>query len=136
MQFQETNYLNDVIEVYPSNIGKIFFYTNLIIVEAKEGVHINYENTKDVYKKIKAFFGERSFGLVSNRINNYSIEVLDYNKLFKKLPNLTAYGIVCYNLKSTYNVEIEKAFSKVPFHGYNKLKDALNGTINLVNGKK
>ena len=122
MKIQNSNYLKDVIEVFPCNIGKVFFYKDLAIVEAKQGMHVCYENTKDLAIKIKDFFGSRKFGLISNRINDYSVEILDYERFYNYLPNLVAHGITYYNSQTSFNVELEKNYIGVPLFSNNNLK--------------
>ena len=133
MKTQDSHIKENVIEIFPNEIGKLYFFKHLVIIEINEGVHVSYENASTMIIKIKSFFGGKlPMGIISNRINNYSVEVLDYDKLFKYMPNIKAFSVVYYNIQNSYNIEIEKSFSPVPFHGYNNIDDAIKNTLNII----
>ena len=136
MRIQDSHILNDVIEVFPSDVGKLFFMKRMVIIEINEGVHLNYKNAEHIFLKIKDFFGNsKRIGIISNRINNYSIQVLDYQKLFNYIPNIKLYGIVHYNKQHFYSYQIEKRFSPIPLQNYNSINEALDYTLTMLDKK-
>ena len=125
MKVQESIYVNEVLEVFPCPVGKVFLFKNIVLLEINSGVHLTFDNTQSFIKKIKSFYAKKSaVGFISNRVNTYSSEVLDYKKLFNKLLMIKTFSIVYYNLQTAYNIEIEKKISNVPFVGFKNLTEA------------
>jgi len=118
-------------EVHKFPMGDLFFFENMVVAQINEGEHINYKTTKDTFKCINNYYEalKKPFGFISNRLNKYSIEVLDYPKHSKSLPSLKLYGIVGYSKFDTININLERQFSKLPVLGFDDLTQAFN-TIN------
>ena len=134
LKIQDSHILKEVIEVFPSEVGKLFFLKRVVIIEINEGVHLNHKNAEQIFLKIKDFFGNKKrIGIISNRINNYSIQVLDYQKFFNYIPNIKLYGIVHYNKQHFYSYQIEKRFSPIPLQNYNTIDEALDYTLAMLN---
>jgi hypothetical protein len=94
------------------DLGRFYFLNNFVITEFKEGVHLTYENTKELFKLAKKHFGSNLFGYVSNRVNNYSVSPTDYPLFDNELSNISVFGVVCYNQNNKSNIDIENRFSK------------------------
>ena len=91
-------------------LGKLFFFENYFIAEFNEGVNIGFDNFKEAEILIKDYFGENNFGFISNRVNSYSIVILDaplFNETFK---NLAAYATVTYSAFAEKVFEVENHF--------------------------
>lgn len=83
------------------------FFENLVVSQANEVVHISKNTAQDCFKTIHDFYGiDKSIGYISNRINKYSIEVLDYPKDSSLFPNLEIYAVIGYSHFSEMNIEI------------------------------
>jgi hypothetical protein len=132
MKLQELHILDDVLEVYPSNIGKLYLFDDLVILEVFEGVHVTHQKLKSVVAKINSFYGDQKIGFISNRINKYSIEAIEYPKFANALPNIAIFTVCYYNLKAAYNLELEKRFLKNPIPSFTKLLDAYNFTKSYI----
>ena len=132
MKIRELHILNDVLEVYPSKIGKLYLYADLVILEVQEGIHVTHSKLKCIVTKINSFYGDQKIGFISNRINKYSIEAIEYPKFANSLPNIAIFTVCYYNMKAAYNLELEKRFLKTPIPSFTNLIDAYNYTRSYV----
>ena len=74
-------------------------------------MHIDINNVSQIHKKLSSFYGpSRPFGILANRVNSYSIDLLDLNSFKQIMDNLCAYGIISHNLASAMNADIESKF--------------------------
>ncbi|OYX23270.1 MAG: hypothetical protein B7Z06_10465, partial [Flavobacteriales bacterium 32-35-8] len=105
------------------HLGDLFFFENYLIAEFNEGVEINYKNFDAVRELIKEHFGNDSFGLISNRINSYSIVITDA-PLFNQCESLKAYATVTYSLFAERVFNVENYFFKFNKQNFNSLSDA------------
>jgi len=122
---------NQIKEVHKFPMGDLFFFENMIIAQVNEGEHVSFNSTKIAFKCIYNYYEvlKKPFGIISNRLNKYSIEVLDLPKYNKNLPNLKFYGIVGSSGFSNINISLEKQFSKIPVLAFDNITRAYN-TIN------
>jgi len=97
---------------YKLNLGQFYFLNNPVIAEFKEDVHLALENTKELYKLAKKYFGAHLFGHLTNRIHTYFVNVLDYALTDEKLNNIVAFCAVYYRGHNKSNIEIENQFTK------------------------
>lgn len=68
---------------------QLSFYPNYVIVEAVEGAKVNNEIVAETLKLIFDHYKKTDFVLITNRKNNYSIDIDIYTvKLMKKLRAL------------------------------------------------
>lgn len=132
MKLRELHILDDVLEVYPSQIGKLYLYNDLVILEVLEGVHVTFKKLKVIINKINSFYGDRKIGFISNRINTYSIEAIDYPRFAQALPNIMIFTVCYYSLKAAYNLELEKRFLNNPIPSFTSLIDAYNYTKSYI----
>ncbi len=103
-----------VIKTCGINLGQLYFFNNIVISEIKEGIHVTFENSQELIEAIKDYFGSsRPFGMVSNMINSYSVNLTDSEKFKEELKNLSAYAMVTYNAAGKLNAEIASNFCKV-----------------------
>ncbi|WP_292944876.1 hypothetical protein [Olleya sp. UBA1516] len=125
---------NQIKEVHKFPMGDLFFFENMIIAQVNEGEHVSFDSTKIAFKCIYDYYEafKKPFGIISNRLNKYSIEVLDLPKYSKNLPNLKLYGVVGYTNFNDINISLEKQFSKIPvldFDNITKAYDTINDYI-------
>jgi hypothetical protein len=112
-------------------MGDLFFFENMIITQVNEGEHVSFNSTKLPFKCIYDYYEalKKPFGIISNRLNKYSLEVLDLPKYSKNLPNLKFYGVVGNTNFNNVNISLEKQFSKIPVLDFDNISEAYN-TIN------
>ncbi|TPN88744.1 hypothetical protein [Aquimarina algicola] len=101
---------NHCIKKYDLDICKLFFYTNYLIIEVKEGVCFDHEKAKKISELTKLHFGDSPFGYISHRINSYSINPTDYLKIREVFPYLKAFAVVTYTPIQESNVKFENLF--------------------------
>ncbi|MDC8001598.1 hypothetical protein POV26_11160 [Aequorivita todarodis] len=110
-------------KVLETEIGIIYFYRALVIVEAKEGIVISHKNGLSALLKGLGYLGAKPWVYISNRIHSYSVKPMDY-KYLNKVPTLKAMGIVVYNEMARSNAELESTFCKKPFRIFDNLTEA------------
>lgn len=108
-----------------TEIGVISFYDNFIVFEAREGVVVSYKTGFSTLPKVLVYMGTKRWVFISNRVNSYSINPVDY-KYFNKIPFLRAVAIVYYNEITYTNAQLEGKFCKKPFNIFNNLIDAFS----------
>ncbi|WP_157805275.1 hypothetical protein [Confluentibacter citreus] len=123
MSITETPLYQNVKSHEKTSLGNLFFFENYIVAEFFEGVEINYNNFETVRELIKEHFGNDSFGLISNRINSYSIVITDA-PLFNQCESLKAYATVTYSLFAERVFNVENYFFKFNKQNFNSLTDA------------
>lgn len=122
-----------IIEYHAIGLGQFFFLKNIVVAEINEGVHMDFQASKEFITLISDFYGtKKPFGYVCNRINNFSISPLDFPKFNKALPNLTIFGIVHNNHFDRMNYEIEKRFCNRPYKSYSDLYSALSQVESFI----
>lgn len=105
------------------DLGNLFFFENYVVAEFKEGVAINYKNFEQARELIREHFGDGNFGLISNRINSYSIVITDA-PLFNQCETLKAYATVTYNLFAEKVFNVENYFFNFNKQNFHSLEDA------------
>jgi hypothetical protein len=111
MRIANTNLAPQIIKQTESEVGMVHFFNHLAVVEFNEGAHIDLSTVKKTLKDIIDYFGQsKPFGIITNKVNSYSISLLDTKYARQALPNLTAYGIVSYNSASRMSAGIESSF--------------------------
>ncbi len=123
MSITETPLYQNVKSHKTISLGDLFFFENYLVTEFNEGVEINYNNFDAVRELIREHFGDDSFGLISNRINSYSIVVTDA-PLFNQCQSLKAYATVTYSLFAEKVFDVENYFFKFNKQNFNSLTDA------------
>ncbi|WP_452219773.1 hypothetical protein [Lacinutrix salivirga] len=106
-------------------IGNLFFFKNYVISEVNEGVHFSYSSAKEYILLIAQHYkNHKVLGYISNRVNTFSIEALDYPKLLTAIPNIEVFCTVTYSYFDSMNVDIEKQFCKKPYLSCSSLLEA------------
>jgi len=131
MSITDTPLYQHVISHKTIKLGNLFFFENYVVAEFNEGVEINYKNFDAVRELIKEHFGNDHFGLISNRINSYSIVITDA-PLFNQCESLKAYATVTYSLFAERVFNVENYFLKFNKQNFNSLTDAKNWVENTL----
>ena len=127
MSISESNLASLIVKQSKSNVGIVHFFNQIAVIEFNEGTHIDLVSVNDTLRDILNYFGRsKPFGIVANRVNSYSISLLDIKDARQKLPNLTAYGIVSYNNATRMNAEIESSFCEWKDICFNNLHESLD----------
>lgn len=110
-------------KVLETDIGMVYFYGNIVVFEANEGVILSYKTGFSILLKGLTIIGSKPFVYISNRTNSYSIKPMDY-KYLNKVPTLKCMGIVAYSEVGQSNAELESNFCKKPFRIFDNLTEA------------
>jgi hypothetical protein len=120
-------------KVLDTEIGTIYIYNNLVIMEGKENVNISISNGMPILLKVVKLVGLRSVVYISNRIHAYSVDPNDY-KYLEMIPNLKGIGVVTYNQYSFNTAVLEEKFFRKPFKVFANLEDAKRWASHVVDG--
>ncbi len=118
--------------VLKSDIADIYFYTNIVVVEAFEGVTLSYKTAFSVLLKSLQLFGIKPCIYIANRVNSYSVNPNDY-KYLNKINTLKGIAIVTQLEEARNNAELERKFSKKPFEIFENIEEAYKWGINILN---
>ncbi|OIQ24001.1 hypothetical protein [Lacinutrix sp. MedPE-SW] len=121
-------------ETHHLPIGSIYFFEYFVVTEFNEGEHIDLSASETFINLSKSFFSsKKAFGIITNRINRFSVNPLDIKKYSDKLENLESFCSITYNNEyDNMNVEIEKRFTSKPFFITKDFKEAFNWTFKTV----
>ncbi|MCG2418370.1 hypothetical protein K8089_04990 [Aequorivita sp. F47161] len=111
-------------KVWHTEIGTVYFYGTLVVVEAKEGIIISHKNGLSSLLKGLAFLGTKPWVYISNRVQSYSVKPTDY-KYLNRVPTLKAMVVVAYSEIARSNAELESKFCKKPFAVFETLYEAV-----------
>ncbi|MDO5970983.1 hypothetical protein Q4Q35_14340 [Flavivirga aquimarina] len=133
MKIAESDFSNHIVKSTQKELGNIFFFNHIAVIEFNEGVHIDINNSNEIFEELINFFGNsRPFGIVANRINSYSINLLDADLFKKKISNLCHYAVVGHNRASKMNAEIENSFCNFNKINYDCIHEAMTHTYGKV----
>ncbi len=133
MKTINSNIAKHVTKSVNSDLGDLYFFNHIAIVEFCEGIHVDINNVKEFLSETINHFGtQRPFGLIANRVNSYSISLMDLNLFKSKLENLSNYGVVGNCTASKMNAEIENSFCKAKSINYNTLYEAVDTIYSKV----
>ncbi|MFV9550844.1 hypothetical protein [Algibacter sp. PT7-4] len=133
MKIIESDFSNQIIKSVESRLGNIFFFKHLAVVELNEGVHFDMSNASLIINELNSYFGNSTpYGVVANRINSYSVNLIETPLFRKKAKNLYAYGVVGHDLGSKMNAEMENDFCISEKVDYDTINEAFNGVNNKI----
>jgi hypothetical protein len=121
-------------EVLDTEIGTIYFYDSILVMEAKEDVLISIKTGLSILLDVVKRVGLKPVVYISNRVNSYSVDPNDY-KFLNMIPNLKGIAIVSYSEINFQTVDLEKSFIKKPCESFNNLLEAKEWA-NEVLGKR
>lgn len=125
---------NKIIDARHFEIGDVYIFKNFVITQINHGKHVTINSSKELIDYISSIYGNKKpFVYLSNRINKYSIELLDYPKHSNLFPNIIAYGVVGYSAFNKLNVNMENKFSIKPVFDFSSIEEAVNYSNNIVN---
>ncbi|WP_298344454.1 hypothetical protein [uncultured Algibacter sp.] len=133
MKIIESDFSNQILEFVQNRLGNIFFFNHIAVVELNEGVHFDLENAPIIINELESYFGKsQPYGVVANRVNSYSVDLINTPSYKEKAKNLYAYGVVGHDLASKMNAEIENDFCVSEKVDYDNIYDAINNVYNKV----
>lgn len=133
MRITESDFSNKIVKRSSKKIGDIFFFNHIAVIEFYDGVHVDINNSKEIFEEITSYFGyNKPFGVISNRINSYSIKLLDVHLFRNKVKNLRAYGVVGHNRASKISAKIESDYCLSKKVDYDSIYEAVDSVYRKV----
>ncbi|MFI1773543.1 hypothetical protein [Thalassobellus citreus] len=133
MKIIESDFSNQILKFVQNQLGNIFFFNHIAVVELNEGVHFDINNSSLIIDELNSYFGEsKPYGVIANRINSYSVNLLDTPLFKKRAKNLYAYGVVAHDLASKMNAEMENDFCLSTKVNYDTINEAIDNVYNKI----
>lgn len=123
VSFKKTKMNEKIIN---TSFGTVRVFDYIIEINIDEGMIFTIEHVKIISELVEAYFPNKKFGYLSNRINDYSINLTpDLSKSFHS--NLVATAVVCYSDSSFENAKFQKKFYKTrPLQIFKNHQEAVN----------
>ena len=129
--FPEEEKLNHFMK---TDIADIYFYKNVVVVEALEGVTLSYKTGFEILAKGLKVMGGKPFVYIANRINSYSVNPNDF-KYLASIPSLKGIAVASKLESGRKNAELEKIFSKKTFEVFESIEEAYQWALELLDKK-
>lgn len=112
--------------------GDVYLFDTFIIAEIHEGIHLDWDKTKEFAEKLIEHYGVGiKLGYITNRVNSYSIDVQSWIKTEKTYNIVSEAAIVYYDNNSFMNAKIENYFATNSINNYSSLDEAIEWIMNL-----
>ena len=114
-----------IITTLETEIGRFDYYSNMIVSEVNEGVHVTTESAIEPLQRGAQVFGYgKDFVYISHRLHSYSIDPTGYYEAASMFPNFKALAIVATNRRRRMLANLERLFMKRPIRVFDSLEDA------------
>ena len=105
--------------------GHLEILDTYAIITCNEGVHIDFNEIQDMEAILQSAYHGQRFGLITNRVNQYSVNPLAIKKLFSD-ECLVAGAIVGSALRTKLNADLEnKTVDSAPIGYYPSMSFAI-----------
>ncbi|TJY34679.1 hypothetical protein [Pontimicrobium aquaticum] len=127
MNKTKNSYFHNSHASYNFPWGDLYFYENFIISEISEGSVIGESQFMEAMNLTNDYFGvEKPYGLISNKVNSYSINLPELIPIARKFGNLRLNAVVLYSGIGYENFEIEKRLLKFKGEVFFNLDQAID----------
>lgn len=115
----------ELIVEYKHDLGKFFFYPNIVVGEFYKGVHVTKESSKELIQFIKRVYEDKTpFVYISHRLHAYSMDLIESREVVKMFPNFIGFAVVSQNKYRRMIVSLEKIFVVKPIDVFYELESA------------
>ncbi len=136
MTITDSNVASQIVKQEQSEAGMLHFFNHIAVVEFYEGIHVDLTSARKTIEDLMKYFGnQKPFGLVANRVNSYSISLLETAEVRSIFPNLVSYGVVSHNEAGRMNALVENSFCLSENISYDNLYEALDTVYKNVTNK-
>ncbi|WP_422104800.1 hypothetical protein [Winogradskyella sp.] len=133
MSITDSNVAKHILKEVKTEVGVLYFFNHIAVVEFNESTHVDMISARDTIHNLVSYFGQsRPFGLIANRVNSYSISLLDAKEIKPALPNMIAYGVVSHDHASKMDAEIENNFCESQQIHFKDIYECLNSVYGRV----
>jgi hypothetical protein len=111
--------------VYNLDIGKFYFFDNVIVTEIFEGVIMGEKEFAEINDLVlKHFDITKPYGLISHRLYSYSINLSELIPIANQFGMLVVNAVVTYSSISLKTFELEQRLLKFKGETFFNMKDA------------
>ena len=115
--------------IYNLKSGDLYFFDDFLISEVHEGVMVMYKDSLEVLNLVHKHFGfTKPYGLISHRLNSYSVNLSDLLPIAGEFGLLVANAVVAYTDFALKNFELEKRVLKLKGKSFNNMESAIEWT--------
>jgi len=126
MKVLDSCFANQVEATYCIEIGDFHFFKDFVIAEFNQGCYVSFKDLYDIHDLGSLFYQDGHFGFISNRVNSYSIDLIDFHKNRNKLKLIDFYAIVTYSHFSKKMLPMEDYYFRIDRHSFNYLDNAIH----------
>ncbi|MBQ0788101.1 MAG: hypothetical protein KBT69_11405 [Oceanihabitans sp.] len=127
MRITDTSLTELIEDTHIFEHGVYYFFKDFIISEVNEGVDYNWEVVKEIITIATKYYEKKNpICLISNRINQYSINPLGWHNLFKSGRKINGMAVVSYTENSIVSVAVEMLFFNSKLERFHNIFDAIN----------
>jgi len=120
-----TRIKKNIVYTLETEIGRFDYYSNVLVAEVKEGIHVTMDTAIEPLQAGAQVFGYGTdFVYISHRVNSYSIDPVGYYEAASMFPNFKALAIVATNRRRRMLANLERLFMKRPIHVFDNLEAA------------
>jgi hypothetical protein len=136
MTIIDSNVGSQILKQEQSEAGILHFFNHIAVVEFYEGLHVDLISGRKIINDLMNYFGTtKPFGLIANRVNSYSISLLETTEVKSIFPNMVAYGVVSHNEAGRMNALIESSFCSSKDISFDNLYEGLDAVYSRVINK-
>jgi hypothetical protein len=119
--------------IYNLKSGDLYFFDDFLISEVHEGVMVMYKDSLEVLNLVHKHYGfSKHYGLLSHRLNSYSVNLSDLLPIASEFGLLAANAVVAYTDFALKNFELEKRVLKLKGKSFNNMESAIKWTKSEV----
>ncbi len=131
---EPTTKIQRPIAEHDLDVGKFTFYSNVLVVEFNEGVHVTFENAAFPIQVAHEIYGsDKPIVYISHRIHSYSMDPMGYREVIELFPNFKAFAIVAQQKRRRMLAHLERLFIKKPIRVFDNLESAMLWAEEMAN---
>ena len=127
-KLKDTRYFHRAIHEINYSFGDFYLFDTFVVGEIHEDILFSWkEHGKLLAEELSNLYDNNGKDIIyiSNRVNDYSVIPMDWNKFFTYSYQLKAYGIISYTKTGFFNAMIERMFVNTKLRWFNALDDAM-----------
>lgn len=131
---RELDFFKNIREIREYNFGVFYYFDKVVISEMKDGIVFDWEMAEKAVLAAQEIFGENSsIVYISNRINRYTVDPLNWIKFYKNRHQLTHYAVVGQTKGSFASLVMERMFFKNSIIQFQDLDKAILWALEKLN---
>ncbi|WP_452227795.1 MULTISPECIES: hypothetical protein [unclassified Lacinutrix] len=135
MKLIDSKFAPSIEGIHVTKFGVVYFFNTFIVTEINEGELFSFASSIQLTNLIFDYYGTNTnLQVISNRINNYSIEPTYWFDFYKNenANSLKNVSFVYYNELAYANARLEQTFIKCKSECYKSLHDAIDSISSIT----